>query len=173
MTGLIPVFGSRFEQYAMSQPLTAIAHLVSMVSSGLFARYPDVRVAFLEAGLSWFTHIVLRMDKEYNENRRDIPYFTDRPSKYLRRQVWLGTHPLEARQPPDDLGALVAIASGTDRLLFGSHWPYPDRDAAGRVAACFPDAADRQRVLGGNAAELFAPIADVRARTGATQTRTA
>ena len=158
-TSLTPVFASRFEQHAMSQPLVAMANLVSMVGTGLFARYPELRVAFLDAGISWFAHIALRMDKEYNENRRDIPYFTDRPSKYLGRQVWLGTHPLEATQRPEDLGALVAIANGPERLLYGSNWPFPDRDAPGRVAAALPDAAIRRRVMGGNAAALFGLIA--------------
>jgi predicted TIM-barrel fold metal-dependent hydrolase len=154
-TNYTPIFTSRFEQHAMSQPLLAMANLVAMVGTGLFARYPELRVVFLDAGLSWFTHIVLRMDKEYNENRRDIPYFTDRPSKYLKRQVWLGTHPLEVTQHPEEFSALAAIGNGIERLLYGSNWPYPDRDEPGRVAAVLPDATIRGQVMGGNAAALF------------------
>jgi len=148
-------FASVFEQQAMSHPLVAMANLVSMTATGVFARFPTLRVVFLEAGISWFTHIVLRMDKEYNENRRDIPYYTDRVSTYLHRQVWLGAHPLEASARPAAVGDVIRLSGGSERVLFGSHWPLAGADAAERVAAACPDAAMRAKVMGENAATLF------------------
>ncbi len=168
-----PVFVSRFEQHAMSQPLVAMANLVSMVGTGVFARFPDLRVLFLEAGISWFAHIMLRMDKEYNENRRDIPHYTDRISAYLKRQVWLGTHPCESVGRPEDLGDIVRISVGVEHLVYGSHWPFADRDLPERIAAAFPDAAVRSRVMGGNAAALFGIAADGSERRAAPQAREA
>lgn len=148
-------FTSAFEQRAMSQPLVAMANLVHMTGTGVFARFPALRAVFLEAGISWFTHITLRMDKEYNENRRDIPHYTERVSAYLRRQVWLGTQPLEAARRPGDLRAMIGVSCGADHILYGSHWPFADRDAPGKVAAAFPDATAGAGVMGGNAAALF------------------
>jgi hypothetical protein len=158
-------FASAFEQQALSHPLVAMANLVSMTGTGVFARFPALRIVFLEAGISWFTHIMLRMDKEYNENRRDIPYYTDRVSTYLKRQVWLGTHPLEIGPRARDLGDMVRITCGTDHILYGSHWPFADGDSPERVGAAFPDRAMRARVMGENAAALFGIAAwDGRAR---------
>ncbi len=148
-------FTSAFEQRAMSAPLVAMANLVHMTGTGVFARFPDLKVVFLEAGISWFTHITLRMDKEYNENRRDIPHYTERVSAYLRRQVWLGTHPLEAAQRPGDLRAMIGVSCGADHILYGSHWPFADADTPGRGAAAFPDDSERAGVMSGNAAALF------------------
>ncbi len=148
-------FASALEQQALSHPLVAMANLVSMTGAGVFARFPELRVVFLEAGISWFAHIMLRMDKEYNENRRDIPYYTDRVSTYLKRQVWLGTHPLETGPCARDLGDIIRITCGTDHILYGSHWPFADGDSPERVAAAFPDRAIRARVMGENAAALF------------------
>jgi predicted TIM-barrel fold metal-dependent hydrolase len=164
-------FASVFEQQAMSHPLAAMANLVSMTGTGLFARFPTLRVLFLEAGISWFTHIVLRMDKEYNENRRDIPYYTDRVSTYLRRQVWLGTHPLEAAARPADVNDVIRLSGGVAHIVFGSHWPLADHDTVGRVAAAFPDAETRASVMGGNATALFGITPAGRTRTGATASR--
>jgi uncharacterized protein len=155
----------------MSHPLAAMANLVSMTSTGVFARFPALRVLFLEAGISWFTHIVLRMDKEYNENRRDIPYYTDRVSAYLRRQVWLGTHPLEAAARPADVSDVVRLSGGGERIVFGSHWPLADHDAVDQVAAAFPDAATRANVMGGNAAAFFGITPTGIARSGAPASR--
>jgi len=160
MPGIGTVFATAFEQQALSAPLLAMAHLVSMTATGVFARFPDLRVVFLEAGLSWFAHIMLRMDKEYNENRRDIPYYADRVSAYLKRQVWLGTHPLEAGPRAVDLLEIIRVSCGLDRVLYTSHTPFVDRDPPARVAAAFPDAAARDRVMAGNAAALFGIAVD-------------
>lgn len=165
--GVGTVFATAFEQQALSAPLTAMAHLVSMTGTGVFARFPDLRVVFLEAGLSWFAHIALRMDKEYNENRRDVPYYRDRVSAYLRRQVWLGTHPLEAGSHPTDLQELLRVSCDAGHVLYGSHAPFPDRDTPERVAAAFPDAAMRERVMAGNAAALFGIAAGAMERPAA------
>lgn len=164
-------FASVFEQQAMSHPLAAMANLVSMTGTGVFARFPMLRALFLEAGISWFAHIVLRMDKEYNENRRDIPYYTDRVSAYLRRQVWLGTHPLEAAARPADVGNVIRLSGGVEHIVFGSHWPLADHDAVERVAAAFPDAETRSSVMGGNAAALFGITPTGIERTGAVASR--
>jgi predicted TIM-barrel fold metal-dependent hydrolase len=151
----ISQFASAWEQHALSQSLVAMANLVSMTGTGVFARFPELRVVFLEAGITWFTHIMLRMDKEYNENRRDIPYYTERVSTFLKRQVWLGTHPLELGPGAQDLSELARIGCGIDHLLYGSHWPLADRDTPERVRLAFPDEATRTKVMGGNAAALF------------------
>jgi predicted TIM-barrel fold metal-dependent hydrolase len=148
-------FASAFEQHALSHPLVAMANLVSMTGTGVFARFPALRVVFLETGISWFTHIMLRMDKEYNENRRDIPYYTDRVSAYLKRQVWLGTHPLEIGPDTRDLGDVIRITCGTEHILYGSHWPFADADTPEYVGAAFPDPETRARIMGGNAVDLF------------------
>jgi predicted TIM-barrel fold metal-dependent hydrolase len=148
---LISQHYNSFEQLAMSQPLIATAHLVSMVGSGVFARYPALRVLFLGAGLSWYTHILLRMDKEYNENRRDVSFYSDRLSTYLRRQVWLGTGPLELGFGADGLETLARISAGHGHVVYGSGWPEADFEPSSAARALFGGA----DVLGANARELF------------------
>jgi predicted TIM-barrel fold metal-dependent hydrolase len=152
---LITQYHNGFEQLAMSQPLIATAHLVSMVGTGVFARYPALRVLFLGAGLSWYAHILLRMDKEYNENRRDVPFFADRLSTYLRRQVWLGTGPLELGLGAAGLATLVRISAGEGHVVYGSGWPHPDADPPPTVRQGFSDPVDCARVLGESACDLF------------------
>ena len=100
-----------------------------------FARFPGLRAVFLEAGLSWLPHLMLRMDKEYNENRRDVPFYTDRVSKWVQRQVWVGTQPIETTTDPRHLDDLIRIGPGVDHVLYGSNWPAADHDPPGRVAA--------------------------------------
>ncbi len=146
-------FASAFDRAALSQPFVAAAHLVSIVGAGALARFPGLRLVFLEAGMVWLAHLSLRMDKEYNENHRDIPFYTDRVSGYLARQVWVGTHPREVAAA-EDLDALARVGVGAGHLVYGSHYPYADHDPPARVLPTLTEAT-RRGVMGANAAALF------------------
>ncbi len=154
---------NQFEQLALSQPLLATANLVHLIGTGVPARYPGLRIVFLDAGVSWLTHALLRMDKEYNENRRDVPFYTDRVSKWIARQIWIGTHPCEGVATPGDLEVLARVSCGLDRLVYGSNWPHADAESPTRVAAALTDEAVRRQVLGANALDLFRLTAPARA----------
>ncbi len=153
---LVTQFATPFEQLAVSHPLIAGANLVSMVGTGVFPRFPSLRVVFAEAGVSWFAHFLLRMDKEYNENRRDIPFYTDRVSAYLRRQVWLGTHPMERGTADATLDDLLRLSCGIGQVVYGSHWPLADHDTAQGVEDALSEDDTRAMILGTNARALFA-----------------
>lgn len=146
-------FVSAFDRAALSQPFMAAAHLVSIVGTGVLARFPSLRLVFLEAGMVWLAHLSLRMDKEYNENHRDIPFYTDRVSGYLARQVWVGTHPREVAGAAD-LDTLARVGVGAGHLMYGSHYPYADHDPPARVLPTLTEATCRG-VMGANAAALF------------------
>ena len=70
-----------------------------------------------------------RLDKEYMERRRDVPFLVERPSHYLR-QYFYGTQPIEARaasRPGDDHRALRGRDMDRLRLrLAASRFRPPD-----------------------------------------------
>lgn len=145
-------FGSPLARGALSQPLGAIANLTSMVTTGVFARFPRLRVLFCEAGLAWLPFVCSRLDGQWRHLRASAPELELPPSAYVRRQVWVTTHPA-GDLAPGELARLVAWI-GPERVLFGSDWPHVDADEPGAVAAALPDDA-RERVTRGNARELF------------------
>jgi uncharacterized protein len=148
-------YASEFDQEVMGHSLIAMANLTHLVGTGVLARFPKLRVVFLGSGISWLPHMMLRLDKEYSENRRDVPFYRDRISLTVRERVWVGTHPIEGTGDPRDLHDLVRVSCGIERVVYGSHWPHGNADSPERVAGAFPDEESRRRVLGGNADELF------------------
>ena len=148
-------YASEFDQEVMGHSLIAMANLTHVVGTGVLARFPKLRLVFLGAGISWLGHMMLRLDKEYSENRRDVPFYRDRVSLTIREQVWVGTHPIESTGDPRDLADLVRVSCGIERVLYGSHWPHGNADAPERVGDALPDEQSRRRVLGANAADLF------------------
>lgn len=126
---------------ALSQPLGAIAHLTSLVTSGAFARHPKLRVLFCEAGLRWLLFVRDRVAGQ----RRFLP--REAVDQSWIGQVWTTTHPLIG-----DAGPLIEEI-GPGQVLYGSDWPHYDRDE--RSALDGLPAGLRAQILSGNAGQLL------------------
>ncbi|MBI2941488.1 MAG: amidohydrolase [Chloroflexi bacterium] len=161
-TQVHPVFPYQIEQFdtalakqTISKPFGAIANLVSIVTTGVLARFPDLKVVFTECGVSWLPFVMWRLDQQYPWLRHEVPLYREKPSAYIRRQVYFTTHRLEE---PDDARTLVALLAGIDgqdRALFATDWPHYDADHVERILHLpIPDEWKRQ-ILGENARHVF------------------
>jgi predicted TIM-barrel fold metal-dependent hydrolase len=138
----------------LSQPLGALANLVSLVVTGVFARYPRLRVVVNDAGLAWLPLLAGRLDHYYRFLRDEVPALAEPPSAYLRRQVYLTTHPLgEVAHRSQFLATLELL--GGDQLLYGSDWPHFDADPPAALDALDLPPEVLAGILGENAAALF------------------
>jgi predicted TIM-barrel fold metal-dependent hydrolase len=121
---------------------------------GLMVRYPRLRIAVTEAGISWMPFLMNRLDKEYLERRREVPYLTERPSHYLR-EVFVATQPIEEPERLSDIVTLVELYRGENRTMFASDWPHHDFDHPAKLNQVpFSDEIKR-KIFGTNALELF------------------
>jgi predicted TIM-barrel fold metal-dependent hydrolase len=125
--------------------------MIAMLCHRMLERHPRVRVASIENGAGWATH-VLRL---VNKAAAMTPgWFSERPSDVFRRQVWVS--PFWEDNPIASVEAL-----GPQRTLFGSDWPHTEGLAEPvsyrEQLAGLPDATI-DRVMGGNARELTAPL---------------
>jgi predicted TIM-barrel fold metal-dependent hydrolase len=95
-----------------------------------------------------------RLDKEYLERRREVPYLTERPSHYLS-DVYVATQPIEEPVHMGDLVKLVELYRGEDTTIFASDWPHHDFDHPMKLnQAPFSNEAKR-KIFGENALRLF------------------
>src|SRR5438045_1645563 len=79
-------------RHSTSHTFAIIANIVSMVTTGVPVRFPELRIGVTEAGISWMPFVCNRLDKEYLERRREVPFLTERPSHYVKR-VYVATQP--------------------------------------------------------------------------------
>ncbi len=158
---VFPVFPFQLEQFrtalavhSLAHPLAMVANLVSMLETGVPVRFPDLGVAFMEAGTGWVPWIANRLDKEYIERRREVPMLQERPSEYMRR-FFYGTQPIEEPQNRTDLVKLYELFDGENTAMFASDWPHHDFDHTQFVFGLpfSPDA--RRKIMGLNAARFF------------------
>jgi predicted TIM-barrel fold metal-dependent hydrolase len=99
--------------------------MAALVCQGVFDRFPNVRVASIEAGSEWVLPLVKKLKKVYGQ--MPMGFATD-PVETLREHVWVAPY------YEDDLAA-VKDAIGVERLLFGSDWPHAEGLADPRTFA--------------------------------------
>lgn len=155
-------FENHFARQMLSHSFAMMANLVSLIHTGVPARYPKLKIGFTEAGLAWVPYMMWRLDKYYNEYRRMVPFLEQRPSDYMKDRMWFATQPIEEPDNPSDLVETINHLGGADRVLFASDWPHHDFDHPKAIQKIPMAAEDRRKIMGGNALELFnipAPVA--------------
>lgn len=145
--------------------VTAIAHplnflydtqlgLSMFVGTGVLERFPQLKVAALEAGGGWLAHWLDRMDHFHKVYAWATPYLKRKPSEYFRDQCYISFDPEEKSLP-----ALVDII-GEDRIIWASDYPHLDAPYPGTIAeleehiAPLPEGV-KNKVRGQNALRLY------------------
>ncbi|MDR0358698.1 MAG: amidohydrolase family protein [bacterium] len=120
------------EEYA-GAALTFATQVTSLVTEGVFDRFPELRVTLLESGCTWLPPHLWRFDKEWKNLRRQVPWVRRPPSEYVRDHVRLTITPLDAPGEPGQLPSVVEELGSPDLLLYASDYPHlhggdPERD---------------------------------------------
>jgi uncharacterized protein len=157
VTAIFPVFPfnlscfkTMFSAHIVSHGVSMIANLLSMMETGVPARYPKLKIGFSEAGLAWVPWIMMRMDKEYMERRRELPFLKDLPSTYVR-QMFFATQPIEEPDNMQQMATLMSMFGGEDSVMFASDWPHHDFDHPNKVLQIPVSPQTQSKILGQNA----------------------
>lgn len=90
--------------------------VAALIAHGLFARFPNLRVATIESGSDWVGELIPKMTKSYKQ----IPAaWAEDPVETLRRHIWVSPY------YEDDIRGL-ADALGSEHVLMGSDWPHAE-----------------------------------------------
>jgi predicted TIM-barrel fold metal-dependent hydrolase len=103
-------------------------HITDMIFSGVFDRFPNLKVAYLEAGATWVPWLMDRLDYEYtgmmgaNVRKR----IAKKPSQYFTdgENMWFS---LELEEKHGLKYTLDAI--GSERLFYASDYPHEPKDS--------------------------------------------
>ena len=90
--------------------------MAALVCQGVFDRFPNVRVASIEAGADWVPDLLKKLAKVYGQSPMG---FASDPVAAFRRHVWI------APFYEDDIAQLKDLV-GLDHILFGSDWPHAE-----------------------------------------------
>lgn len=149
-----PGYPTHYIEWHCTMSLAFQAHLVSLLTEGVFERFPGLRFVFVEGGVAWLGPLMWRLDSYWKALRSEIPWVRKPPSEYLRDHVRLGTQPLER---PDDDRHLLAVLEAIDAqhlLMFSSDYPHWDFDSPTRAFPRLPEDV-HEAIFSGNARALY------------------
>jgi len=144
-----------FEWYG-SLPQSYMAHIMSMVTEGVFELFPTLKVVLYDGGVFWLPHIMWRFDKNWKAQRSETPWVKLPPSRYILDHFYSTTYPLEAAPDPTYLPQVLAMIEGERTLLFSSSYPNWELGDPWDMIRDVPEQI-RQRVMVDNARALYGP----------------
>jgi uncharacterized protein len=143
---------SYMEDY-LSNPLIVQSHVLSLISEGVFDRFPTLRVSLVECGFAWLPSLLWRFDKDWKGLWLEVPWVKEKPSSYLRRHFRATTAPAHLPANREEARELMAMI-GPDVLMYASDHPHrhgPSIEVLDEVL----DEDARRAVRSGNAAEFY------------------
>ncbi len=105
--------------------------LVSMMSGGIFDRFPSLRVVYLEAGCLWVHFILERLHHRYQHSAKNLAAVVSRtaPIQKLAPMEYVKTGNLYfSTEVEDALLPQVLELVGDGQILFASDMPHGDRE---------------------------------------------
>ena len=122
---LIDRFDSRLGVHAVTHPLGAMQAVFNFTVGGIWARFPELRVGFMEAGVGWLPFWLERLDEHWELMPEQAPAIDRAPSEYFKGKGFVTTEPDEKMVP------YVFDNVGDDIVCYSSdycHWDcaFPD-----------------------------------------------
>jgi uncharacterized protein len=150
-----PAFNDLFTQGMdsfCSAAMPVVMGFYSMVGGGVFERFPELKVAYLEAGCAWLPYALQRMHGRWENG--NFPNLRREPAEYLRDgRIYL------ACEVEEDIPYVLRSLSA-DQLVMASDWPHGDdthqNDMVAALAARGDLAAEvQQKILTDNPLRLY------------------
>ena len=128
-----------FAEYDTIAPLAVINQVMSLITNGVFTRYPALRVCVVGTGIAWVPGWLRRMELIFKALRREVPWVRRTPTEYFYEHVRVSTYGIE-RGRPESLTNFVSIHPELRELIcYGSGFPSWDTTGIAEAESLFPD----------------------------------
>jgi predicted TIM-barrel fold metal-dependent hydrolase len=155
----------------LSQPATH--YISSLITNGVFEKYPGLSVQITEYGLAWLPGLLWRLDERYDLLRRESKWVKKFPSEYVMDHIRLSTQPMDEGPHRHALAQVLETVDGIEELLcFSSDYPHLTTDDPTYTARLLPRAW-LQKVFCENACKLWGWPLPKESPTAAASSRTA
>jgi len=132
---------------------TVNLHLSSALFSGLFERFPNLKVVFAEFGFAWVAPFLWRADNSWEALPSETPLLKKAPSEYVHGHVWWTSQPVPTSKHPKEVDQMIDMM-GDDLIVFSTDYPHWDNDAPSQTFFMRSEES-RRRIFAENAAKAF------------------
>ena len=130
--------------------------VLSMITHGVFERFPALRCAYMEAGCGWLPSWLHRIDEHLElAGANEFPDLTMSATDYFRRNCWIST------ECEDPFVTDVIRWLGDDHIVYETDFPHPDSKyphATKEFLELLPDQIteeSKRKILWDNAVDLY------------------
>lgn len=126
------------------------------IMTGVFERFPRLKVVFVEAGLGWIAWWVYITDDLVTRQGYAAPHLKELPSFYFHRNVFLTF----IDEPDAIASAEIRARLGVENIMWSSDYPHPvtswpnSRKIVDETLGDLP-ARDRELIVAGNARRVW------------------
>jgi predicted TIM-barrel fold metal-dependent hydrolase len=147
-------FESRGARHIISHTMAMMLVAVSVIWGRVSARFPKVRIGFLESGGGWVAPWLERMDRHCDDQGLNDSGLQTRPSELFQRNCWISFEPVA--RSLDVLAEYVRwpAQDALGHRLSASRWVFPGSPGTDRHSAR-PPAATKRGILAGGAQAFY------------------
>jgi len=98
--------------------------LLSLISNGVFNRYPHLRFVLIESGVTWLPGFIWRAIKTWRGVRAEVPWVKRSPAEVIRENVRLTVQPIDAPRDSNVFDRIIEMIDSDNMLLFASDYPH-------------------------------------------------
>jgi hypothetical protein len=96
----------------------------SLISEGVFAKYPALKVVLIESGVTWVPAFLWRFSKFWRGLRSEIPWVDRTPAEIFRDHFRMTIQPFDAPDSADVIARAIDHLGSDEVLLFASDYPH-------------------------------------------------
>jgi uncharacterized protein len=98
--------------------------LTSLITEGVFVKFPKLKVVLIESGVTWLPPYLWRMDKSWRAMRSETPWLDRLPSETVRSNVRLTIQPFDNPRDSKKVEIVLDQIDCEAMLLFSSDYPH-------------------------------------------------
>ena len=128
-------------------------NLAFWIMPGVLERFPKLKIAFVEPGITWFVYYLKQLDRMARAGSHySFPELKELPSTYFKRQMYLTFI--------GGVGIDLRHEVGVENVMWSTDFPHPattwphSREAVDNAFGEVPEA-ERELMLSGNAARVY------------------
>lgn len=111
------------EDYS-AQSLGFQGQVASLITEGVFQKFPTLKVVLIESGVTWLPAFLWRLGKFWRGVRVEVPWLDRPPAEIMRDHFRLTVQPLDGPDDPIAIERALDHLHSDDVLLYASDFPH-------------------------------------------------
>jgi len=127
-----------------AQSLGFQGQVASMITEGVFAKHPGLKVVLIESGVTWLPAFLWRLAKFWRGVRSEVPWVDRPPAEIFRDHFRATIQPLDGPHMPEDVARALDHLHSDDLLMYASDFPHWQFDGSSAMPPGIPQPLHRR-----------------------------